>query len=279
MRASILITALAPLLVADAAYAGRTNGSSTGSSGGRLAQTSSGLGKATRSGGSSSTRSSGTVHSGSNSSEHDSHASRRDACRRHRGRYDRETARCYLPAPTSGTLVVERVTVDSSPPNTASLDLFVGGQKVYESDGSVSLSIAVVDRYLRFAGAISYYTERQMDGSKLAMTVPSLTLGARLFGSPSTRVFYEAGVANVNTSNDPMGDSSVTGATIGVHVDHAFSPTIAAVGDAHAMFLQSKVRGYSARLGARYRYLELAFRMLDLNVGPPLYGPELGLRF
>ena len=118
-----------------------------------------------------------------------------------------------------------------------------------------------------------------MDGARLTMNMPSLTLGLRIDDSRRSRVFLEAGVANAHTKGDTMGDSSVTGAIAGVHIDHALGGELAAVGDAHAMFLQDDVRAYSARLGVRYRFVEAAFRVLDFNVGPPLYGPELGLRF
>jgi hypothetical protein len=33
------------------------------------------------------------------------------------------------------------------------------------------------------------------------------------------------------------------------------------------------------RAGFRYGYVQASFSVLDFNVGPALYGPELGVRF
>jgi hypothetical protein len=44
------------------------------------------------------------------------------------------------------------------------------------------------------------------------------------------------------------------------------------------MFLQADVRAYAARIAIRRGFAELAVRALAFDVGPALYGPELGTR-
>lgn len=171
----------------------------------------------------------------------------------------------------------------AQPPNfgTANVDFFVGAHKVVDSDGAISLSLAVDDRWFRLAGSLTRYVEDQMDGSQLTLTMPALLAGVRLDRGGATRAFLEGGVAVASTRNDPMADSSITGAMVGVHAEHRFTPSgrRSLVGDAHAMYFESEVKAYAARVGVRIGYLEAAFRVLDFNVGPALYGPEVGLRF
>jgi hypothetical protein len=39
------------------------------------------------------------------------------------------------------------------------------------------------------------------------------------------------------------------------------------------------VRAASVRAGVRYRHVQASFSVLDFNVGPALFGPELGIGF
>lgn len=161
----------------------------------------------------------------------------------------------------------------------ARFDVFIGIQKVHESDGAASASLAVEDRWFRLAAAVTRYHEDQMDGARLSLTLPTLMLGVRLDDRRgNSRAYIEGGAAFAVTHNDPLADSSLSGPIIGVHVEHTLGrPSL--VGDAHAMFFESGIRAYSARAGVRFGFLEAALRVLDFNVGPALYGPEVGLRF
>jgi hypothetical protein len=108
-------------------------------------------------------------------------------------------------------------------------------------------------------------------------------VGGRIDGGAlRARVFLEVGVAVAKTVNDPMALSALTGGKLGIHVEHPFGgtgdPTL--VADAHLLYFgDSGVKAFSGRAGVRVSFLELALRVLDLNVGPALYGPEVGLRF
>lgn len=301
MRLSVLGVGVQLLLVTSA-YAGRSGGSEGG---GRLGQVSGGLSRATGSSGGGGGR--GGNDSGS-TVDHRSGSSgpRYRDQRRGRPRYREQWRDCptdvmprdFGPNPppstqrssswcngryiavidSDGKVVREYQPFDPGPPN---IDGFVGVQKVVESNSAISASLSIDDKLLRLAVGFTRYQEQQMDGSQLTLTLPSLAFGVRIDGGGPTRVFLEGGVAQVKTKNEPMGDSSITGATIGVHLEHRFNAkgNRALVGDAHAMYFESDVKAYAARLGVRIGYVEAAVRVLDLNVGPALYGPEVGLRF
>ena len=44
-------------------------------------------------------------------------------------------------------------------------------------------------------------------------------------------------------------------------------------------FFPYGIHAWSARIGARYHHLDAAFRVLDFDVGPALFGPEIGVGF
>jgi hypothetical protein len=57
------------------------------------------------------------------------------------------------------------------------------------------------------------------------------------------------------------------------------SPDLAFAGVVEGAYLADGVRGVAGRVGVRFHHVEAAFRVLDLNVGPALYGPEVGVGF
>ena len=76
-----------------------------------------------------------------------------------------------------------------------------------------------------------------------------------------------------------MGDAAVPGGVFGATVTHAISASSAITASAHAAFLKHDIRTYAARVGIRTHHVELGLRVLDFNVGPALFGPELGFAF
>lgn len=292
MRLAILGVGV-QLLFVTSAHAGRSGGSTGG---GRLGQVSGGISRATEASGG------GGGGNGGGSTVVNDHRDDASAGRRYREEWrDCPTdvmPRDFGPNPppstrrssnwcrgryiavidSDGRVVREYQPFDFGTPN---IDGFVGVQKVVESNSAISASLSIDDRLFRLALGVSRYQEQQMDGSQLTLTLPSLNVGLRVDGGGPTRVFLEGGVAQVKTKNEPMGDSSITGATIGVHLEHRFHAKgrRALVGDAHMMYFESNVKAYAARVGVRIGFLEAAVRVLDFNVGPALYGPEVGLRF
>jgi hypothetical protein len=170
-------------------------------------------------------------------------------------------------------------TATTGPQGVARVSGFVVAQKVMESDGAVALQLAVSDRWLRVAGTLTRFYEQQQRGAPLTLTMPSLALGVRIDDRETTRVYLEAGVVGAWTKNDPMMDSSITGGLGGVHVEHAMSKHTTLMGAARLMLFEDDVRAASLRAGVRYRNVQASFSILDFNVGPALYGPELGVGF
>lgn len=259
-----ILLALTPSLDAIASPRSGTSGGG----GGRLAAVSSGIGRASSPGG-------GGGGGGSYGGVRPGRAAP-DRCLE----YCRQRRAIAYAAPiTAGGLAVDDAAAPAKPADRAHVEGYLGAQKVFESDGAVGLELAVVDRRLRLAGTLTRYYERQPSGSTLTMTMPTLALGVRIDDSRTTRVFLEAGAAGAMTRHDPVMDSSITGFLGGVHVDHSITKRTSLIGDARFIAFQDDVRASSLRAGIRYGFVQAAFSVLDFNVGPALYGPELGVRF
>lgn len=163
---------------------------------------------------------------------------------------------------------------------TAHVSAYVGAQKVFESDGALAVELAISDRRLRLDGGLTRFYEQQATGDTLTLTMPSLALGVRLNNDDATRVYLEAGVVGAMTRNDPMMmDSSITGAIGGVVAEHSLSKQTMLVGAAKVMRFSDDIRAASLRAGVRFHHVQASFSVLDFNVGPALYGPELGVGF
>jgi hypothetical protein len=163
----------------------------------------------------------------------------------------------------------------------ASFDLYVGVQKVFESDTSFSITGAVSDDWFRLAAYGTRYWEERMDGNgKLTMTIGGGTLGLPIQQGGGSRAFIEGGVVLLKTTNnvDPADDASITGGKVGLHLEQGLRGT-KIIGDVHALLFEADVKAWEARLAVRFNHFEAAFRILDFNVGPALFGPELGVSF
>jgi len=176
--------------------------------------------------------------------------------------------------------VIRRISPKQEPNREqAHFDFYLGIQKVIESDTSFSITGAITDDWFRLAAYGSRYWEERMDGGgKLTMTMGGGTLGLPIQQGGGSHAFLEGGVVLLETANDPTADSSITGGKFGLHLEQRLRKTTI-VGDAHALLFEASVRAYEARIGLRYGKFEGSFRVLDFNVGPALYGPEVGLAF
>jgi hypothetical protein len=179
-----------------------------------------------------------------------------------------------VPAVGGGTIVVA-----PQEPSSATVEGYAGAQKVFESTGSVSLALSVVDRRFRFNVGMTQYYEDQMEGNRLTMMMPSVSAGVRVDPGGPTQLWLEGGATMARIQGDPAGDSSLVAPTVAARVVHSLSPRLALHGDAEAMFFSHDVRAFGGRVGVRFEHVELAFRALDFNVGPALFGPELGVGF
>jgi hypothetical protein len=168
-----------------------------------------------------------------------------------------------------------------APQGTAAVHAYAGVQKVFESDGALALELSVTDKWFRLSGTLTRFFERQpYQSDPLTMTMPALALGLRVSDRDNTRVYLEAGVTGAYTRNDPMGmDSSINGGLAGAHVEHTLSSRTTLLGDARLLAFEDDVRGASLRAGVRYRHVQASFSVLDFNIGPALFGPEIGVGF
>lgn len=247
---------LAVLALATPAYAG--SHTSGGDHGGRLSQVSAGIGRAVASAPPAAGNTSSVV------------TENRTRCE-----YDGEGCRDVVVV--VGDDGISRVVPRPEP--SATVEGYAGAQKVFESDGSVSLALSVVDDGIRLnAGVTSYYEDR-MQGGRLTMTMPSLTGGMRLGPGGPTQVWLEAGATMARIKGDPAGDSSLVAPTIGARVVRPLSGSMSLLATAEGMFFSHDIRAFGGRVGLRFDHVEAAFRVLDFNVGPALFGPELGVGF
>ena len=165
------------------------------------------------------------------------------------------------------------------PQPSATVEGYAGAQKVFESNGSVSLALSVVDSRIRLNAGFTQYYEDRMDGGRLTMAMPSLTGGVRIDPGGPTQFWLEGGATMARTKGEPAGDSSLVAPTVGARLVYQVSPRTSLLATAEGMFFSNDIRAFGGRVGLRFNHVEAAFRALDWNVGPALFGPELGVGF
>ena len=263
----VLLALSIPIVPLTAEAGKHGGGGGDGGGGGRLGQVSSGLGRAT---GGSSSPSAGPVSSPTTLTIRD-----------HRTDQDRSDGVVYavpvVYGADGGTL--SEGAAPPSPPRHVFVDFYAGVQKVYESDGSLSADLAFNEGRFRLGGSITRYFEQQPAADPLTFTLASLYIGWRIDDGGPTRAHLEVGAVGARTRNDPAMDSSVAGLLGGVRVEHRVARRTALVGDAQVMAFEDEVRGGALRAGLRVGHLQATVRYLDLNVGPALFGPEVGITF
>ena len=270
-----------PLLVTTAAARPSGGGGSGGNSGGggALGKVSSGIGSASRGGSSPSSSSS----SSSGNRTPDSTERVAEYCYDGTGRVvdPHGTDECLQPVVNhdGNTVLVRRRARFEPPSPPAKLAFYAGAQKVHDSDGSASIELAVTDWRFRIGASYSRYFERQPGAELLTMTMPSLLGGIRIDDMGATAVYLEGGVMHLRTNGDQMGDTKLTGPIAGMRIEHPLSSELSVMGDVQQMWFNHDIRATAGRVGVRYKYVQASFRVLDFNVGPPLYGPEVGVRF
>lgn len=267
-----------PLLVTTAAAkpSGGGNSGGSGGGGGALSKVSSGIGSASRGGSSSSSSSGGsavTRYSDERIAE---------VCYDGTGRvvdpHDIEDCRRPIVNASGNVVYVRRRARVEPAGRRAIVDFYAGAQKVHDSDGSASIELAVTDQRFRVTGTYTRYFERLGGGDTLTMAMPTLLAGVRIDDLGATSVFLEGGVVHVRTDGDQMGDTKLTGPIAGMRVEHALG-TVSVLGDVQQLWFDNDIRATAGRVGVRYGHVQASFRVLDFNVGPPLYGPEVGVRF
>ncbi len=177
-------------------------------------------------------------------------------------------------------VIVRRRRVAPEPPNRpAHFEGYLGASKVHDSDGSFSADLAVVDDFLRVGGSYTRYYEAQPGMGALTLSMPSLTLGFRIDDARGTNIYVVGGLVGAKTANDRNMNSSYVGVLGGLHIDSPLTPSASLVGEVQLMQFRDGVRATALRAGVKVGPVQASLRVLDFNVGPPLYGPELGIGF
>jgi hypothetical protein len=279
MRPSLAV-AFALTTIAAPAFAGSSSGGGGKGGGGPLAGTSSGIGQRTGSGGGGGGGGGGSGNSGSSGggNQHPNQDSNRDDDHR-RYIYDASGALVLAGGGAALTSSYREPLPDPKGYHGSTIHLYVGGHMVKDSDGAVAADLAFVDGRFRVAGRAIQYYERLPSDNLLKMTQGALTGGLRIDDMGNTAVFVELGAVYNKTSGDPVMDTNITGVIGGLHVEHWINRGTRLVGDAHLMAFPDDITATSARAGVRFGHFQASMRVLDFNVGPPLWGPELGLAF
>jgi hypothetical protein len=266
-RRSLLAATFLTLTLAGPAFAGENRGGSGTTGGGRLGQVSGGISGAR----------------GASASPQGSNSNTCWTCTHDYDGWSRLRPRRRVPVYAlvmTGVAASVASAQDSPQRKDAKVELYVGAQKIYESDGAYNAELVVRDGRFRLAGAITHFFEPRGDGNgHLTMTMPSVTGGLRIDDGGATKVWLEAGVVGAVTRNDPVMDSSITGVIGGVRLEHRLARKTSALLDAQRMYFGDDIRATAIRAGVRFGVLQASFRVVDFNVGPALFGPELGLRF
>ncbi len=183
---------------------------------------------------------------------------------------------------SDGTVIVRRrrASEPEKPHPAARFEAYAGAQKVHDSDGSFTAELALVDDWLRVGGTYSRYYETQPGMDALTLSLPTLTLGVRINDDiVGSKIYLVGGLVGAQTKHDKVMDSSFVGAIGGVRIETPITRSLGLVGEAQLMQFSDNVRATSVRAGVKVGPLQASLRMLDFNVGPPLWGPELGVGF
>ena len=177
------------------------------------------------------------------------------------------------------TIIVKRRARRPGPPMpSAHIEGYVGVSKVHDSDQSISAEIGVVDDWFRVDGSYTRYYEAQPGMETLQLSVPKITGGVRVHDREA-KIYVTAGVVGAKTKNDPNMDTSFVGGVAGARLEMPLGKLMSLVGTGELYIFSDHVTATSVCAGVKIGPLQASLRVLDFNVGPPLYGPELGLRF
>jgi hypothetical protein len=246
---------------------------SSGGTGGALGRTNSGIGDAVSSSQSSSSSSNSSSNGGSSSGGSSWQGSDPDY-------YNDSPTYVSTSSSTVTYLPEEEEEVeDYYTGDRARFAGYLGLQKVHDSDGSGTVELSVTDYRFRLSGAMSHYVEDQGDGGRTTLTLPSVMLGVRLTGRGNTQLFVDGGVSVAISRGAPAMDTSITAPTVGAQVVRFVNPKLALVADARAMWFQHDVTAVAGKVGIKFGHAQVSMRVLDFNVGPALWGPEVGLAF
>jgi hypothetical protein len=164
------------------------------------------------------------------------------------------------------------------PPGTGagvSTELYFGGQAVADSDGAVTLEArALYDNFgLGVRGTSWFEQEDAIKNTYVHLDLWWLGAFWRADHDERSSVWVELGLTGLS---DPAG-LDMNGLGAGVHFAHALAGATAFVGGARYAFFSHDVHEGELYAGVQASILQIAYRVVYFDVGPPLHGPEVGV--
>ncbi|GAB4569506.1 MAG: hypothetical protein Tsb0020_23660 [Haliangiales bacterium] len=157
------------------------------------------------------------------------------------------------------------------------LEISLAVQTVADSDGALAGGVGLRSGQvgLELAGRHYFESGLAQDGSDVIhMNVWSLTAAAQLLGDKRAQLWVHAGVAGISSSEF----ESELGATFGATIDYALSSWLGLASDARYYLLAEDLRAGEVQAAVELSILRVGYRAFRFNVGPPLHGPEAGMR-
>jgi hypothetical protein len=169
------------------------------------------------------------------------------------------------------------VGVGMAPPPSAgpdvTLQLTVGAMAVHDSDGAAAFEVGFVHDDFGLVVRGRSFFEEQETGSTLRLDLGSISAQLRVISSDEAELWLEGGVGGVTTIDDIHAYGGLAGARIERKLFGDLSARVAA----RYYLLADGVRLLELGAGLQLACIEVAYRVFDFNVGPPLHGPEVGL--
>jgi hypothetical protein len=161
------------------------------------------------------------------------------------------------------------------PPGPMESELYAGVQSVEGSDGSVTLEMR--SSWKDFGIGVRGSSWYEQTGREQYVHLDLWSIGGqwRVDHEGKLSVWAEIGFAGINNNDDV----SLSGLTAGLHMTRKLDGQLSISAAARRFFLQHDIAANEVHVGLHLAILELSYRVMDFNVGPPLHGPEVGLAF
>jgi hypothetical protein len=154
-------------------------------------------------------------------------------------------------------------------------ELYFGAQSVANSDGAMTVEArATYDDFGLGVRDTSFF--EQVDAKKnqyLRLDVWWLGGLWRFDHDEKSSIWLELGVSGLNGADQ----LSMTGVAAGLHFTRRAAGQLALTGGGRYFWFEHDVAAAEVYGGVQLSVLQITYRLLDFNVGPPLHGPEVGM--
>jgi hypothetical protein len=174
----------------------------------------------------------------------------------------------------AGGLYVEQGVPPPTRGDTRSL-FYLGVQSVKDSDGSLSAEARAWygDLGLGVRGTSYFEQPENRELALVRLDVWHLGASYRLAHDEDFAVWLEAGVSGLDTSRE----AHLLGGTLGLLLEHDLPGSFGFRGALRRSWYQHDVAASELVAGVTVEFLQVGYRHVELDVGPPLAGPELGV--